>query len=63
MGNLMDLFNQVFLPLMGAAAGGLAAYMAIRTDIATLKAQVAILTASNDRAHVRIDDVQQRIKS
>lgn len=60
MDQLMNMFTQVFLPLIGALAGGVAAYIAIRSDIATLKAQVAILQSSNDRAHARIDSLQQR---
>jgi hypothetical protein len=60
MDQIMNMFTQVFLPLIGALAGGVAAYIAIRSDIATLKAQVAILQSSNDRAHARIDSLQQR---
>ena len=60
MDQIMNMFTQVFLPLIGALAGGVAAYIAIRADIATLKAQVAILQSSNDRAHARIDSLQQR---
>lgn len=58
----MDLFSQVILPLLGAAAGGIAAYAAIRSDLAVLKAQVASMQESLSRAHQRLDDVIGRGK-
>lgn len=63
MGNLMDTFNQIFLPLMGAAGGGLAAYIAIRSNLAALNTQVAIMQKSLERAHERIDDLQRDRRS
>lgn len=51
-----------FIPqALGAAAGALAAYMAIREDIATLKAQVAALKEDNTQAHARADAAHDRI--
>lgn len=51
-----------FVPqALGAAAGALAAYMAIREDIATLKAQVIALQKDNEQAHARADHAHARI--
>lgn len=53
-----------FIPqALGAAAGALAAYMAIREDIATLKAQVTALQKDNEQAHARADHAHARIDS
>lgn len=53
-----------FIPqALGAAAGALAAYMAIREDIATLKAQVTALKEDNAQAHARADHAHARIDS
>lgn len=51
-----------FIPqALGAGAGALAAYMAIREDIATLKAQVAALEKDNVQAHARAEAAHDRI--
>lgn len=59
MGNIMDLWDKVMMPLLGAFGGGLAAYISIRSSLATLIAQVAILEKSVDRAHERIDSMHR----
>jgi len=59
MGNIMDIWDKFILPLLGAFGGGLAAYVSIRSSLATLIAQVAILEKSVDRAHSRIDDIHR----
>lgn len=46
--------------LLGCAAGGLGAYVAIKSDLAKLQAQVANLTEAIGRAHIRIDDLLSR---
>lgn len=55
----MDAFTQLFLPLIGALGGGMAAYVAIRSNLAALNMQVAIMQKSLERAHERIDDLQR----
>lgn len=51
-----------FVPqALGAGAGALAAYLAIREDIATLKAQVIALQKDNEQAHARADHAHARI--
>lgn len=59
MGTVMDLIDKLFLPLIGAFGGGFAAYVGIRSSLASLMMQVAILEKSVDRAHSRIDDIQR----
>lgn len=60
MGSIMDLLDKVLLPLLGAMAGGISAYAAIRANLAVLTATVAVLEKSIDRAHVRIDELAMR---
>ena len=43
--------------LIGAGAGAFAAYVAIRADLADLKARVEIAHESADKAHTRIDQI------
>lgn len=51
-----------FIPqAMGAAAGALAAYMAIREDIATLKAEVRALKDDAKDAHEHARKAHDRI--
>lgn len=45
---------------LGAGGGSIAAYAAIRSDLAALRAVVEILSSSLNRAHQRIDEMQQR---
>lgn len=59
MGNIVDIWDKFILPMLGALGGGLAAYVSIRSSLATLMAQVAILEKSVDRAHARIDDIHR----
>lgn len=42
------------------AAGAIAAYVAIRADLAALKAQMLAVQSAVDRAHVRIDTIVAR---
>jgi hypothetical protein len=51
--------GQVVLPLLGALGGGVAAYTAIRSDLAAMKATLEILAKSVERAHVRIDELHK----
>lgn len=55
--------DQLIPYILSAAGGGIAAYVAIRSDLAALKAQVEILRASTERAHVRIDDLKHHRES
>ena len=41
----------------GAAFGAIGAYVAIRSDLADLKARVKIAEKTGDHAHRRIDDI------
>jgi hypothetical protein len=54
----MDLslkeFVQILVTVFG---GGLASYVAIRSDIAAMKARVSMVEHSTDEAHKRIDSV------
>lgn len=49
--------NQVFGPLISALIGGVAAYVAIRSDLAALKARMDNAEKSADQAHSRIDSM------
>jgi len=42
---------------IGAAAGAFGAYVAIRSDLAELKAKVEHLHMTADKAHTRIDQI------
>ena len=50
----MDLTT--ILQVAGTLAGPIAAYVAIRADLAQMKATIALLQDSTQRAHVRLDD-------
>lgn len=47
----------IFQALIGAAIGGASAYIAIRTDLADLKARMANTEKTADQAHDRIDKI------
>jgi len=47
----------VLQALIGAAAGAFGAYVAIRSDLAELKAKVEVLHTATDKAHSRIDQI------
>ena len=47
----------VIQALIGAAAGAFGAYLAIRSDLAELKAKVEHLHLTADKAHTRIDQI------
>ena len=47
----------VLQALIGAGAGALGAYVAIRSDLAELKARVEILHDATNKAHTRIDQI------
>ena len=50
-----EVLSELIVPLLGAVSGGIAAYVAIRADLAATKAQIVMLTNSTQRAHDRID--------
>ena len=47
----------VLQALIGAGAGAFGAYVAIRSDLAELKARVEVLHQATDKAHTRIDQI------
>ena len=47
----------VLQALIGAGAGALGAYVAIRSDLAALKARVDVLHESTDKARSRTDQI------
>lgn len=47
------------LQLMATFGGAVGAYVAIRADLAALKAQMTIYEKSLDRAHARIDAIHK----
>lgn len=58
-----QLFLQFLGPLIGAVIGGVAAYVAIRADLAELKARMIIAEKVADNAHERIDAIMARRRS
>lgn len=58
-----QLFLQFLGPLIGAVIGGVASYVAIRADLAELKARMTITEKVGDNAHERIDSIMQRRRS
>jgi hypothetical protein len=50
----MDM-TAIIQSIIGAAIGALAAYVAIRSDLAALKARMDNVEKSSDQAHSRID--------
>lgn len=57
------LFLQFLGPLIGAIIGGVASYVAIRSDLAELKARMTIVEKVGDGAHERIDSMMARRRS
>jgi hypothetical protein len=53
-------FTAILEHAFGPFLGAVAAYLAIREDIATLKAQMRIALDSADKAHARIDRIMGR---
>lgn len=51
-------FGVILQSVIGAAAGAAAAYAAIRSDLAALKAKMEIHERSLERAHERIDNLK-----
>lgn len=49
--------QEFITPLLGAVGGAMAAYVAIRSDLASLKARVTNIESATSRAHERIDNV------
>jgi hypothetical protein len=47
----------VIQALIGAAAGAFGAYVAIRSDLAALKAKIEHLHDATNKAHSRIDQI------
>jgi len=58
-----QLLLQFLGPLIGAVIGGVASYVAIRSDLAELKARMSIAEKVGDNAHERIDSIMQRRRS
>lgn len=52
--------NQLISTIAAAAAGAFAAYVAIRADLADLKARMTLAERSADQAHGRIDKILTR---
>jgi hypothetical protein len=52
--------NQLIATIISAAAGGLAAYVAIRTDLADLKARMINVEDTAKNSHLRIDKILHR---
>ena len=50
--------NIIIQALIGAAGGAAAAYVAIRSDLAALKARMEIHERGLERAHERIDSLK-----
>ena len=50
-------FTPLLQAIIGAAIGGASAYVAIRTDLANLKARMENTEKSTDNAHERIDKI------
>lgn len=48
---------ELFKACAGALCGGFAAYLAIRTDLADLKARVKNVENASEKAHSRIDNL------
>ena len=55
----MDYF-EVIKSAAGAFVGGAAVFAAIKSELADLRARVIILERSNDKAHERIDTINER---
>ena len=55
----MDYF-EVIKSAAGAFVGGTAVFAAIKSELADLRARVIILERSNDKAHERIDTINER---
>ena len=53
---MIDL-TQMFNAVIGATIGGISAYIAIRTDLANLKARMENTEKSTENAHDRIDKI------
>lgn len=49
--------DQLLSTIIAAAAGAFGAYIAIRTDLADLKARMNLVEKSSDQAHNRIDNI------
>lgn len=52
--------TQLLASCIAAGIGAFTAYVAIRTDLADLKARMTIVEGSTDKAHSRIDKVLHR---
>lgn len=53
----MENIAQILSAIMGPALGAVAAYVAIRTDLASIKARIESHGEAITRAHDRIDDI------
>jgi hypothetical protein len=50
-------FNNFIQTVLGAGAGALAAYVAIRSDLADLKARMVFVEKDVSKSHDRIDNI------
>ena len=55
------LVKDLILPLLGAAAGGVSAYVAIRSDLAVLKYRMDHQAETLKAAHARIDSLAGKL--
>jgi len=53
-------FGTIIQAIIGAAAGALGAYVAIRADLADLKARMINVERATDSAQTRIDKILHR---
>lgn len=53
-------FGTIIQAIIGAAAGALGAYVAIRADLADLKARMTNVERATDSAQTRIDKILHR---
>lgn len=55
---IMDISLKEFVQmLITVFAGGLASYIAIRSDLSDLKARMRIVEQNSDKAHERVDGI------
>jgi hypothetical protein len=53
----MSVDLTMFLQFLGCIMGGLGAYVAVRSDLADLKARMVLVEKSADAAHARVDQL------
>ena len=53
----MTIDFSILMQFFGAAFGGISVYVAIRSDLADLKARMILVEKSADAAHSRVDQL------